>query len=211
MYYTIYKITNKLNGKTYIGMHKTNDLEDGYMGSGKLISRAIKKHGIENFTKEILNIFDNEQDMKNKEKQLVIVSEETYNLNEGGHGGFGYINKEGKNIYGKNGKSGYGLENLIENTALYMKNIGKYENYCENISSGLKKRFKENGHHWTGRKHKEHTKNIIGKKNSESQKGNKNSQFGTCWITNGKENKKIKKENIDKYIELGYYKGRIKE
>lgn len=39
--------------------------------------------------------------------------------------------------------------------------------------------------------------------------GAKNSQFGTCWITNGKENKRIKKEKLDDYIILGYYKGRI--
>lgn len=49
---------------------------------------------------------------------------------------------------------------------------------------------------WTGRKHTEETKRKIGEKNSINQKGENNNQFGTCWITNGKENKKIKKENI---------------
>ena len=93
MYYTIYKITNKLNDKFYIGMHKTPNLEDGYMGSGKLIKAAIQKYGLENFTKQILFIFDNEEDMKNKEKEVVILSEQSYNLCEGGKGGFSYINK----------------------------------------------------------------------------------------------------------------------
>lgn len=39
--------------------------------------------------------------------------------------------------------------------------------------------------------------------------GDKNSQYGTCWITNGEENKKIKKEDLDKWLEIGYYKGRV--
>jgi GIY-YIG catalytic domain len=95
LYYTIYKVTNKVNGKHYIGKHQTKDLDDSYMGSGKYLKHAIKKHGLENFTKEILFMFDTEAEMNAKEKELVIVSESTYNLCEGGKGGFGYINKNG--------------------------------------------------------------------------------------------------------------------
>ena len=59
MFYLIYKITNTLNHKVYVGSHKTKDKDDGYMGSGKYLLRAIKKHGIEKFTKEILFEFEN--------------------------------------------------------------------------------------------------------------------------------------------------------
>lgn len=94
MFYTIYKITNKINGNFYIGKHQTKNLDDGYMGSGKLIKAAIKKHGIENFTKEILHVFETENDMNEAEKELVILGEGCYNLCPGGSGGFGYINEK---------------------------------------------------------------------------------------------------------------------
>ena len=88
MIYYIYKITNLRNGKVYIGMHRTKSLDDGYMGSGKLLKVAIKKYGKDNFQKEILEIFDNEEDMILKEKELVtdefVLSEDNYNIMPGG-------------------------------------------------------------------------------------------------------------------------------
>ena len=96
MIYTIYQITNLIDGKIYIGKHQTKDVNDGYMGSGKFIRRAIAKHGIESFKKEILFQFDNERDMNTKEAELVTeefcLREDTYNLCVGGNGGFSYIN-----------------------------------------------------------------------------------------------------------------------
>ena len=98
MFYTIYKITNTVNGKFYIGKHQTENLDDGYMGSGKLVKRAIKKYGKDKFKKEILFLCESEQEMDQKEKELVEVGSHTYNLCEGGKGGFGYINKNGLSI-----------------------------------------------------------------------------------------------------------------
>lgn len=67
----VYRITNLENGKFYIGVHSTDDLEDGYMGSGERIRGAIKKHGIDNFTKDILKFFDNRESALSYEAELV--------------------------------------------------------------------------------------------------------------------------------------------
>ena len=97
MKYTIYKITNKLNGKIYIGKHQTKDINDSYMGSGKLLQRAQEKYGIDSFVKEIIHIFDTEEEMNTKEQELVTEEfcsrDDTYNICVGGKGGFSYINK----------------------------------------------------------------------------------------------------------------------
>ena len=81
----------------YVGKHQTEDLNDSYLGSGKLLGRALKKHGVESFRKEILHVFETESEMNSKEAELV--SEEfcsrgdTYNICPGGKGGWGYVNK----------------------------------------------------------------------------------------------------------------------
>ncbi len=96
MFYTIYRIINITNNKQYIGKHQTNDIDDGYMGSGKLLRKAISKHGLQNFIKEILYVFETEEEMNAKEAELVTeafcIREDTYNICVGGQGGFGYIN-----------------------------------------------------------------------------------------------------------------------
>jgi hypothetical protein len=69
-YHYIYKITRD-DGKYYIGMHSTDDLEDSYFGSGKKITRSIKRHGIEKHSKEILEFLSSRKELKERERVLV--------------------------------------------------------------------------------------------------------------------------------------------
>jgi group I intron endonuclease len=124
----IYVIRNILNEKEYIGFHATNDLNDDYYGSGKLIERAIKKYGKKNFAKEIVE-FCNEENWE--EREIYWIKEKNtyypngYNLTHGGEGGFGKImneearkkisdSKKGKPAWNKGKKGIYSEKSLLK-------------------------------------------------------------------------------------------------
>jgi group I intron endonuclease len=92
MFYIIYKITNLINNRYYIGMHGTQDLNDNYMGSGLAIKNAIKKYGLENFKKEVLSVHETKEQMIFEEKNLLtteaLKDPLCYNIAKGGQGGF---------------------------------------------------------------------------------------------------------------------------
>lgn len=193
MFYTIYQITNTSNGKTYIGKHQTKDLNDGYMGSGKLVKDAIKKYGIENFKKEILFQFDNEADMNTKEAEIVTEDfcsrEDTYNICVGGQGGFGYINSLPNSSLLK---SKAGLARASRGDMHVIASKGGKARFANNPNINA-----ENYAKFSPEIKKKIEKNLIKMREAN---------IGTTWITNGQENKKIKK-NVD-IIPKGWYKGR---
>ena len=200
MFYTVYKITNNINEKIYIGKHQTKDLNDNYMGSGKHLKYAIEKYRIENFKKEILFQFDNEADMNAKEAELVTeefcLREDTYNLCPGGHGGWGYVNTSGLRTIGHTEET-----NVKRSTTL------KGKKPSENVIFGIKRAHSEGKYKYdnmAGKNITEQHKEKISIANTKMT-GNKNSQFGTIWITNGQENKKIRQETE---IPEDWYRGR---
>ena len=90
-FHYIYKITNKLNGKFYIGMHSTDNLGDGYFGSGKLIRRSVARYGKENHRFEILEFLESRRELCYKEEELLteelLSNPLCLNLSKGGAGG----------------------------------------------------------------------------------------------------------------------------
>jgi hypothetical protein len=71
-FYFVYLTTNLINGKQYVGDHSTHNLNDNYLGSGKIIKDAIKKYGIQNFKKEILEQFNTKQEAFNSQEKYII-------------------------------------------------------------------------------------------------------------------------------------------
>lgn len=205
--YTIYQITNIIDSKIYIGKHETLNVDDGYMGSGKILKSAQSKYGLHNFKKEILHIFDSEEEMNVKEAELVTeefcLREDTYNLCPGGKGGWGYINSNGLGDTSKGG-----------NKSLIFTNNDRWKNICKSNVVAHNERMKVEKKGIFSPSFNPNTRGMLNKNHSKSTKdkmsdlhsGNKNSQYGSMWITNGIENKKIK--NID-IIPNGWYKGRV--
>jgi hypothetical protein len=193
------------------------------MGSGKLLKLAINKHGIENFTKDILFIFDTPEDAFAMEAQLVTddILEEglCYNLKCGGEGGFDYINDKLGNPFVVNQEL---CKRGRETTDRILKErygeswrtvVGKltYER------SGLKRWNEEirptldTSNPFKGRKHTEETLQHLKKAQKEVERsGPNNPMYGKCFIHNpsSQQNKTIKKDDLQTYLEQGWVKGR---
>ena len=87
-YHFVYQTTNTVNGKLYVGKRSTDVLDDGYLGSGKLLKHAIAKYGRPQFTRTILHMCETETLAYLCEKSIVtqefVDREDTYNLKLGG-------------------------------------------------------------------------------------------------------------------------------
>jgi hypothetical protein len=195
-YHYIYKITCLKNDRYYIGMHSTDNLDDGYFGGGKRIKNSVKKHGKSAHKKEILEFFETRELLRNRETELVnenlLKDPMCMNLQPGGGGGFS--SEEHRESFLKAGievAKEAGIEGAKRHSEK-MKADPEYRRYCiKQIKESLFGKGVNNN--FSGRKHTVETKKKIGEKNSISQNGKGNSQFGTRWINNNTESKKIKK------------------
>ena len=114
----IYKIRNKINNKIYIG--KSIENNPNYFGSGISITMAIKKHGKNNFEKDILEKCENLEELNEKEKFWIKEYNSTnrktgYNIAEGGNGG--------------NTRKGYSDSKLVEYQKKISDSVSKSEKY----------------------------------------------------------------------------------
>lgn len=180
-YHYFYKITNLINGHFYYGVHSTNDLDDGYMGSGYRLKYAYKKYGIENFSKEILKFFDTKDDAYEYESSVVteelVSNDECYNVVVGGVCG---VDSTGKTVVRYKNSDRYFLIDSSE--------------YDPDIYSVT----------WTGKKHTIESRNKIRNKMTPSNSKNKR-----IWICKDGAVKYVLKEKLDSFLEDGWQLGRM--
>ena len=205
-YYYLYQITNLVNAKIYVGVHKTSDINDEYMGSGKVIRSAIQKYGANNFKKDILEFFDTSEAMYAREKEIVtdefLLREDVYNLRRGGTGGFDYLNKTGLNILGHHKSYERRVATLLANQKIIRASGHHIKNYQ---IPGFKSEENQKLMVKNAQSEKARLKRITSMQINGHSQGDKNSQFGTVWVTNGERNIKIKKDSI---LPKGFSKGR---
>lgn len=170
MNHLVYKITNLINGKIYIGIHSTEDINDLYMGSGVNIKKSIARHGVENFKKEILYNFDNYDDMIAMEIKLVneefILRTDTYNAALGGYGApykmeHRHDSEEIRAKISAGTKAGMTTESKKKISNAQKKSV-KSESSNAKRSESMKNYIKLNGHHLTGTKISDAHKEAIG-------------------------------------------------
>jgi len=204
-FHFIYKTTNILTNKYYYGMHSTNNLTDGYMGSGKRLRRSIIKYGKENHKVEIIEFLSDRKSLVEREKEIVnlneIAKDDCMNIMVGGQGGL--ISEEH-------------LIKMRHGASKYLLNQWKNDEYRHKISNSSKKNMIKNHKlgkmkydNFTGRHHSDKTIELMKEIKINHGIGNKNSQFSTCWIIKNGINKKIKNDDLPIFINEGWCKGRI--
>ena len=208
----IYKTTCLVTGKFYIGIHSTNNVEDGYLGSGSLLKRSVAKHGAGKHVREILEFLSCRVSLKDRERH--IVNEEMLsdplcmNLKLGGEGGWDHQNS---NMDIQRGKASRGRERIA----------WLFENDPE-WATKRREQLKESGRKailvaysqgrvrhdtFTGRKH---TPESLEKMRRPRNGGTANSQFGMVWVysLSEKRSQRVPAPDLGSWLERGWAKGR---
>lgn len=192
----IYLTTNHINGMKYIGKHY-GELDDSYLGSGKLLKQDILKYGKEHFTKSILHVSNNDLENDEKEKYFIALYNATsnplfYNIHVGGSGGntmAGYTPEEKEALRRKlselNRGKGNGMygKHHTEQTKAFLSYWATFE---RDNSSYRTEEFKQKMSRVTsgsnngmyGKKHTEESKQKMSINSKGKTAGEKNGMYG---------------------------------
>lgn len=204
MVWTVYRTTNLLSNKFYIGVHKSENPHDRYLGSGSLILRSIEKHGRVNFQKEILFSFGTAAEAFSKEEELVALelqNQNCYNMRKGGEGGFDYINRCGK--------SGQLLGSKLGVIAL-AKRLKSDPEFREKMRSHASNLCRVNHEKAIAAVRGTHLSEDRKRKLVEVNRGERNPMFGTVWLhhPDSREVRRVSRPEVLKFLDQGWLPGR---
>lgn len=188
MYGYVYITTNLINGKRYIGQHKSKVFDASYLGSGTILKRAFDKYGKENFKCEILEWCETFDILNEKEKYYIKfynadISPDFYNICIGGYNSRG---RRGKNnpMYGK---------------PSWNKGVPMSEETKKRLSESKTNKYKGLNSPLYGTHRTEETKRKIGENRKGKYAGKNNPNYGNHKLQGGKhpKAKKIYCKNLD--------------
>jgi hypothetical protein len=199
-----YRTTNLINSRYYLGMHSTNRIDDGYLGSGKRLYYELNKYGRNNFKFEILEQFNSREELVEAEINLItehdLKNPNCLNMSPGGSGGI-----RGEEHYNAFVKGPKNIGPMIRKRAELREDQEWKQKIPLLIKAGLR-RVQYDHATFRGKKHTQETLSKMRESKTGQGKGNLNSQYGTCWITNEIQNKKIYKGDL---IPEGWRLGRV--
>lgn len=232
MYGYIYETKNLVNGKKYIGQHRSTGFDSNYKGSGKLLQKAIDKYGWYNFSVRMLCPCFSKEELDSEEIFLIsyfdaVSYEDYYNLAKGGSG------NDYRSLEWRRKISLTNSGRIPVHKGLVIK-YAKHENLADFLQKGWtrglpeiaksKMRVSRLGRKIHSEDHKQRLSekfksNNISKgipkseewksKMSTRMLGNQHTA-GRIWINNGSESRLINPEDFSFYSKLGYSKGRLR-
>lgn len=223
MYGYIYKTTNILNGKIYIGQKKSDKfLHEEYLGSGKILLQSIRKNGKDKFTVELLEECNSAEELNDREKYWIKEHNSTnpdigYNMSSGGYvpvlygehnGFFGKHHSEETREKFKQRKKLAGVEHPMygkHHSEAAKKLIGDKNRGRPKTEEEKQKRIDTLNKHggttwWITEEYKQKLSNSLKGKDSKAK--------GRIWIQKGSSSKMIYKEELDTFLSLGWKLGR---
>lgn len=240
MYGYVYKTTNLINGKIYIGQHHSEIFDNNYLGSGKLIRRAFKKYGISNFKCDVVEWCETKEQLIDREIYWIHrynSQDKTigYNISNGGDGILSpmpdimreHLRKcnTGKTLSAETRRkisernsgenNGFYGKCHTEETKQHISTVLKdqYKNGRINAMAGVRRYGKDAPRY--GAKLSEETKRKIADSvrgfthTKEAKQKMSENVSGRLFMNNGIQNKRVKPDDVDRYLSNGYVKGRL--
>lgn len=209
-YYIVYRTENLVTGAYYIGAHETSVLEDGYLGSGKILKRAIKKYGVENFKRVVLAHCSTRERMYVLERLIIsrhLGHPDCYNIARGGKGGWAHVNK----ILSDADRAYRGRKGARKHAQRLAEDLEYRDRWRENFQRrGTEAARGSCKQGMRGKKHSPETKERMSASAAGRWSGDANPAAGKKWISHDEArwSTRVPGAELDRWLAAGWRPGR---